>query len=169
MEESTRQHLRRAFPQVGRLEWIGVAPARRAPLESLQSARVRVGSGLDGDHHAMDGGRQKRQVTLIQAEHLGPIGALVGAGEPVDPRKTRRNLVVSGVNLASLVDRRFRVGEVVLEGTKPCDPCELMEEKLGAGGYNAMWGHGGLCTRVLEGGTIQIGDRVEVLAPAEEA
>lgn len=81
----------------------------------------------------------------------------------VEPATLRRNLVVSGIPLIALKGRRFRVGEVVLEGTESCDPCSLMEALLGPGGYNAMRGHGGLCARILQGGTIRRGDTVVAL------
>ena len=73
---------------------------------------------------------------------------------------TRRNIVVSGINLLALAKRRFRIGEVVLETTGPCEPCSRMEENLGPGGYNAMRGHGGITARVAKGGTISVGDAV---------
>ncbi|WP_407540948.1 MOSC domain-containing protein [Deinococcus radiomollis] len=98
----------------------------------------------------------KRQVTLIQAEHLPVIAALAGL-DAVTPGELRRNIVVSGLPLLALKDRRFRIGGVLLEGTGECHPCSRMEEALGPGGYNAVRGHGGITARVLEGGTVVLG------------
>ena len=75
----------------------------------------------------------------------------------------RRNVVVSGIPLIALKGRRFRIGAVVLEGTDSCDPCSRMEAALGPGGFNAMRGMGGLCARIVEGGTFRIGDTVHAL------
>jgi len=153
------QELLDSIPQVGRLEWIGLRPAHRAPMRVMAGAVAETGRGLIGDYYAENPG-SKRQVTLIQAEHLPAIAALCGRRE-VRPEWLRRNLVISGINLLALRDRPFRIGPVVLEGTGPCAPCSQMEQVLGAGGYNAMRGHGGITARVLAGGTLRIGDRVE--------
>lgn len=147
------------LPRSGRLEWIGLSPGRCAPIEAAESAAVRAGTGLEGDHHATSG-RSQRQVTLIQAEHLPVVAALLGR-ESVPPELLRRNLLVSGINVLALKERRFRVGEVLLEGSGPCAPCSRMEENLGPGGYNAMRGDGGITAVVLEGGTVRVGDSVD--------
>lgn len=154
----TLSELLDALPAVGRLEWIGRASARRAAIESLTEVRVEVGTGLEGEHHARGGGG-RRQVTLVQAEHLDVIGRLLGR-EPVAPERLRRNLVVAGINLIALKGRVFRIGEVLLEGTGPCEPCSRLEEELGPGGFQAARGHGGITARVLRGGTLRVGDAV---------
>ena len=78
------------------------------------------------------------------------------------PEQLRRNLLISGIPLLALKDRRFWVGGVLLEGTGECHPCSRMEETLGAGGYNAVRGHGGITARVITGGPIRTGDAVRV-------
>lgn len=153
-------------PQQGRLEWIGLRPARRGLVTPVDHADAVADHGLVGDHaarRAAAGRPSARQVTLIQVEHLDVVAALVG--HPVTPAQTRRNLVVSGINLRSLKDRHFAVGEVVLLGSGECHPCSRMEENLGVGGFQAMRGHGGLLARVVTSGTLRRGDTVHVVEP----
>jgi MOSC domain-containing protein YiiM len=143
----------------GRLAWIGLRPARRAPVLAQDSAILTTARGIEGDHYdtRRDGARQ---VTLIAMEDLAAIAAFLGVAE-VAPELVRRNLVTSGINLWALKDRRFRVGAVLLAGSGDCAPCGFMEKNLGPGGYNAVRGHGGITARVLEGGEIRLGDLVE--------
>ena len=181
-DRGTLRELTCRFPRAGRLDTILLRPARRAPTVSVATAEALAGRGLEGDRsagpamrpHGSAGG-SKRQVTLIQAEHLPVIAALAAWAE-VDALGLRRNLVVSGLNLLAarslFKDQalRLRIGaEVVLEISGPCEPCSRMEELLGAGGYNAMRGHGGLTARIHVGGTLQVGDAVVCEAVAQSA
>lgn len=159
----------RQFPHAGTLEAIYLRPARRVPVIAVDQTMALLGRGLQGDRKAeavsANVGGSKRQVTLIQAEHLPVIAALLRRSH-IDPALLRRNLVISGINLLatrSLFKHEplmLRIGEAVLEITGPCEPCSRMEELLGHGGYNAMRGHGGLNARVIGGGEIKVGDRV---------
>ena len=80
--------------------------------------------------------------------------------ESVSPLLLRRNIVVSGINLLALKNKTFRIGAVVLEFSGLCHPCSKMERQLGAGGYNAVRGHGGITARVCEAGLIRVNDRI---------
>lgn len=155
--DSQLGQLMATLPRPGRVEWIGLRPKRDIPMQEVGQAQAQAGIGLVGDRYASGSG--KRGITLIQAEHLPVIAALAGL-DAVRPKTLRRNLVVSGIPLVALKGRRFRIGEVLLEGTDDCDPCSRMEAALGPGGYNAMRGHGGLCARIIEGGALRLGDAV---------
>jgi len=144
----------------GRVVWIGLRPARRAAMASVETATASAAQGLVGDRYSGRSG--SRQVTLIQREHLAAIASHLGL-DRIDPEQLRRNIVVEGINLAALKDHRFRLGTAVLAWTGECHPCSRMEEAFGLSGYNAVRGHGGITARVLESGTIAIGDRLERL------
>lgn len=156
----TTKELKSNVPHVGRVDWIGRSPEREAAIDPVDEAIVEVGTGIVGDHHAT-GGTSQRQVTLMQAEHL-PVVASISGHDVIRPEQCRRNILVSGINLLSLKECRFQIGDVVLEGTGPCVPCSRMEETIGPGGFQAMRGHGGITAVVHRGGTIHVGDAVRV-------
>ena len=158
--DSPLARLMRAPVLPGRVIWIGLRKTRREPLFQVDSARALKDEGLEGDHYSRRAGN--RQVTLIQSESLRAIASHLGLNE-VSPFDLRRNIVTSGINLNALKDRRFRIGDAVLEASGECHPCSRMEETFGAGGYNAVRGFGGITARVIEGGTITLDSTVEPL------
>ena len=158
-EDQTIYSLLNTLPQTGEVLWIGLRPGHRLPVEAVDGAEAVPGSGLVGDRFRKWGAQSRRQVTLIQAEHLAVVGSFLGGGA-IDPALLRRNIVVSGLNLLALKEKRFRIGDAVLEYTGNCHPCSRMEETLGPGGYNALRGHGGITARVVEGGLIRVGEEV---------
>ena len=163
-DKSTVARLLATLPQTGSLEWIGQRPVRREPLVAVPEAELLTDSHLLGDHARPKAGG-KRQLTLIQHEHLGAVAGFLGLTAPLDPGRLRRNLVVSGINLLALKNRQIRIGDdVILDITGECHPCSRMEEELGAGGYNTMRGHGGLTAHIAQGGRIRVGDVVRIMA-----
>lgn len=152
------------FSQPGRLLWIGLRSERRSAMVAPTEVYAGVDIGLQGDRY--QGKSRKRQVTLIQSEHLSVISSFVGV--TIDPAQLRRNLLIEGINLLALKNQSFRIGEAVFTGTGSCHPCSRMTEALGEGGYNAMRGHGGITACVLEPGLLRLGDEISPISNYEE-
>ena len=168
---ATLRQLTQQFSQAGKLEAIYLRPARGVACISTQSAEAITQKGLTGDRTSSTPSRNalgsNRQVTLIQAEHISVIGALIG--EPVDASILKRNLVISGINLLAAKTlfkdqiMQLTIGDVVLQVTGLCEPCSKMETALGHGGYNAMRGHGGVTARIIKGGEIKVCDSISCM------
>lgn len=148
------------FSQSGTVRWIGTRPAKNTDLISRDHILLNPEFGLEGDHYA--GRTGKRQVTLIQSEHF-PVIASMMKMEDIKPEQLRRNIVISGLNLLALKNKKFQLGDAVLEYTGLCHPCSRMENTLGLGGYNAMRGHGGITARIIQLGKAIIGDKCQVI------
>ena len=158
---SNMKKLLRTIPQVGKVDFISIRPERKMLPSSVENVKISIEKGLEGDHYK--GSSRKRQVTLIQAEHLKAMASLLRK-DRIDPLLTRRNIVVSGVNLLAFKDMQFQIGEdVILEMTGACHPCSQMETNFGEGGYNAMRGHGGITAKVIQSGEIRIGDKIRLI------
>jgi MOSC domain-containing protein YiiM len=139
----------------GVLEYIAIRPDRASDIQILDQAILIEGHGIHGDHYQKSG---NREVTLIQAEDLEVIGRQMNKN--LTPGITRRNLVIKGFDLLSVRTSRFRIGEVILEGTGDCRPCELMNKKLGNGGMDIMLGKGGITAKIIKGGIIRSGESI---------
>lgn len=147
--------------QNGQVVYISIRPERVNRPQEVDAVYADANHGLEGDHYA-GGVEGKRQVTLINEEHILAVASFMGEAW-LDPGLLRRNFVVKGTNLLSLKDRKFSVGEAVLKMTGLCHPCSRMEENLGEGGYNAMRGHGGITATIVKDGWIRKGDKLRMM------
>ncbi len=144
----------------GRVVAICLSPAAGAPMQQVEEVEAVAGQGLKGDRYAtgegsFNKGKQgNRQVTLINAQFFPESG--------FDYIDSRRNLIVSGVELMWLIGREFVIGNARIRGVKYCDPC-LRPSKLSGKERSfkeSFWDRGGLIAEVIEGGIIRTGDSV---------
>ena len=139
------------------VEFIHTAPRPKAPMERQRAVTVQSNFGIEGDRRAQ--ADSSRQVTFIEAEVVESAAASLNLSIP--PGASRRNFTTRGVDLATLIGKKFQIGNAVFEGTKACTPCERMETAVGRGAITAL-GKGGLCARVLQGGDIREGMGIRI-------
>jgi len=131
------------------------APGKRASMEELNEARVVEQSGFDGCAHARPGGG-RRQVLLVDVETLRAMD--------LRPGMIRENITTEGLDVNGLkIGEKLCAGEVELEVSAVCEPCELMEE-IRAGLMEELQGRRGMLCRVLRGGKVKKGDAIAVEA-----
>jgi MOSC domain-containing protein YiiM len=129
------------------------APRKRAPMEELDEAVVMDNFGLQGCAHARPGG--KRQVLLMDGETLREFGLAPGI--------VRENVTTEGLDVNGLrLGQRLRVGEVELQVSLVCDPCEQIEA-LRPGLEAVMRGKRGMLCTVMRGGKLRRGDVIEAV------
>ena len=156
----------------GFVEGIFLAPEAGAEMKSVQAATALEGYGLEGDRYCAGIGHWSRfgrvcEVTFIAAEDLHNIERKTGVG--VKNGEHRRNVVTRGISLKALRrGERFRVGEVVFDYWGPRSVCRYIERLTEPGMTQALKGRGGICARVIENGTVRMGDEIEVLQPIKE-
>lgn len=143
---------------MGRLAGIARRDKKRAPMETLESAEIGEDTGVANDFRGKPG---PRQVTLLSAEAWENVCAQLGKDLPWTTR--RANLLVDGLELPRKAGDIIVIGAARLLVTMETDPCSRMEEQC-AGLKAALepdWNGGVLC-RVLQGGSVSIGDSVSL-------
>ncbi|MCX9157688.1 MOSC domain-containing protein [Niveibacterium sp. 24ML] len=137
--------------------------AQDAPMNSVQQVDAVAGCGLRGDRYFKPDGNADpaSQITLIERECIDAFVAETGLALSHD--QPRRNLVTEGVRLNDLCGKRFRVGDVELEGIELCEPCSTFAQRTYRQVVKTFVGKGGLRARIVTSGTINVGDAITPL------
>jgi MOSC domain-containing protein YiiM len=124
-------------------------------MEEVPRVRALAGRGLEGDRFLDFKPDYKGQVTLF-SEEVWKACSEVFLKPDLPPWAFRRNLLTRGdADLTRWIGRRFRIQEVVLEGTGECAPCEWMEQAVAPGAWEWLKGRGGLRCRILTDGLLR--------------
>ena len=155
----------------GKVIQIFVCPTKGRPMEEVTEVRASREAGLEGDRYGLGKGAwstpdniTSRHVSLIAHEAIEKANREFS--EPFLPSETRRNIVTSGVDLNSLVDKEFSIGQTRLRGTELCDPCTRPAILAGKGSAvgkvfaAAFDNQGGLYAEVITDGLIRVGDSI---------
>src|SRR3954454_9981759 len=151
----------------GEVVAIHIASGAGAPMQELSAVEAFAGEGLADDRYREGVGFYSatptdpgaRELTLIEAETLAAI--LSETGITLDPADHRRNITTRAIALDPLVGQRFRIGDVICEGVRPCPPCTHLEDVTGKKVMKPLIHRGGIRARIVEGGWIRAGDLIQ--------
>ena len=140
---------------VATVAFLHVAPGSRLPMKSLSSVSIETQAGIVGDRYH---GSRHRQVSVQSFSSLAEAAAAFGSDVPAG--LTRRNVTISSGEVPRDPGALIRIGPVLLEVVRVAAPCKLLDDTLGRGAQEALRRRAGSVCRVLEGGTITVGDEV---------
>ena len=131
-----------------------------APV-SQASVQVRAGLGLVGDRYYGRQAHRRAAVTIIAAESLEAVERDLGLAAPLDARHARRNIVLRGHPVDTLVGSVFSLdtgdGPVRFRAHRPANPCRWMDVMLAPGAFRALRGRGGVRCEPLDDGRLSLG------------
>ncbi|HEX7654402.1 MAG TPA: molybdenum cofactor biosysynthesis protein [Verrucomicrobiae bacterium] len=130
-------------------------PPGQHPTVAVPEVDCVAGRGLRGDRFFDFKENYKGQVTFFSYEvfqamcqQLKLSGATPGA--------SRRNVVVEGVDLNTLVGREFELQGIRFLGTAECSPCYWMDRAFAPGAEHFLQQRGGLRAKILSDGKLRV-------------
>ena len=130
-----------------------IARVKGTPSDPVQEATAISGLGLEGDRSAYEG--NTRQVLFVDKEILDGAGLV--------PGQVKENITVTGMNVSQVQPGQvFTIGDsVTLEAVGDCEACGKMDA-IRMGLMDEIQGKRGMLAKVINGGSIKVGDSVTV-------
>ena len=128
-------------------------PPDNYPATEVAYIDCLAGHGIRGDRFFDYRDDYKGQVTFFSLEVFEELCAAFQL-QDCSPAKLRRNVIVRGVDLNSLLDADFEVQGVRFRGAGECKPCYWMNDAITAGAEDFLKGRGGLRARIVTNGQL---------------
>lgn len=129
-------------------------PAGEHPALEMPEIECVAGRGIRGDRFFDFKNDYKGQITFFAQETFDALCLdLKLAGR--SPGLSRRNVVVEGADLNSLVGAEFEIQGVKFQGTAECAPCHWMDQAFAPGAEHFLQRRGGLRARILTDGKLR--------------
>ncbi len=137
-------------------------------VETRDSIECHAGKGIVGDRYYDNREDYKGQITFFDAAIADKLKAALKLAA-IDPSRFRRNVLLEGIDLNSLIGMRFTLGGIEFSGSEECRPCFWMNEAIAPGAHDWLKGHGGLRCRIHSSGKLNAGDsELTVLGPVDK-
>ena len=138
---------------------LGITNKNNQEIKEVESIEVLADKGVVGDRHFKNFNDPYCQLSLIESENIDHYNIKYGLN--ISYINFRRNIVTKGIQLNELVGKKFKIGNVKVEGIDLCRPCRHLTEMLSQNNIlKEFLRKGGLRCQILSSSKITIGDKI---------
>ena len=127
------------------------------PIEECSSLELVAGRGIVNDRFFDYEPDYKGQITFFDWAVYEKVVSEFNL-EDLEPTVFRRNVLIEGLDLNSLIGKRLTINGMEFTGSCECSPCFWMDEAISEGAEKFLKGRGGLRARIVSGGSLVAGD-----------
>ena len=147
---------------MGKIEAINITNISEENTFYVNQAILEKGKGIVNDRYYENFKEKKEQVTLINLEDIDNFNNEIE--QNIDAKDFRRNIIVSGINLNELIDKKIKVNEIILKIHEICQPCKFLQDRLKIPGLVKMLvNKSGVRAEILSSGSLSVGDVIKIL------
>ena len=147
---------------MGKIEAINITNISEENTFYINQAFLEKGKGIINDRYYKNFKEKKEQVTLINLEEINNFNNQIK--QNIDAKDFRRNIIISGINLNRLINKKIKINEVILKIHEVCQPCKYLQDRLKIPGLVKMLvNRSGVRAEILSSGSLSIGDVIKIL------
>ena len=147
---------------MGKIEAINITNISEENTFYVNQAILEKGKGIVNDRYYGNFKEKKEQVTLINLEEINNFNNHIKRN--ITAKDFRRNIIVSGINLNELINKKIKINELTLKIHEICQPCKYLQDRLKIPDLVKMLvNKSGVRAEILSSGSLSIGDIVKIL------
>ena len=147
---------------MGKIEAINITNISEGNTFYVNQAFLEKGKGIVNDRYYGNFKEEKEQVTLINIKEINDFNSLIDKN--IDAKDFRRSIIVSGINLNELINKKIKINDVTLKIHEICQPCKYLQDRLKIPGLVKMLiNKSGVRAEILTSGSLSVGDTIKIL------
>ena len=147
---------------MGKIEAINLTKINGKDTFYVNQAFLEKNKGIVNDRYYDNFKEKKEQVTLINLEEINNFNNQ--NKKKIEAKDFRRNIIVSGINLNELINRKIKINQITLKIHEICQPCKYLEDKLETPGLvKKLLNKSGVRAEIITSGYLSVRDRIKIL------
>ena len=147
---------------MGKIEAINITNISEENTFYVNQAILEKGKGIVNDRYYENFKEKKEQVTLINLESINNFNYQIK--QNIDAKDFRRNIIVSGISLNELINKKIKINDVTLKIHEICQPCKYLQDKLKIPSLVKMLvNKSGVRAEILSSGSLSVGNVIKIM------